>query len=76
MTGWRVTPGQTLRHRSWAGDSVLFNDISGATHLLTEDTLQLLLALQAQTLDAAELADPEVQEELLRLQKLYLIEPC
>jgi hypothetical protein len=76
MTGWRVTPGQALHYHRWAGDSVLYNDISGATHLLTEDTLQLLLALKAQAVDAAELADPEVQGELLRLQQLSLIEPC
>jgi PqqD family protein of HPr-rel-A system len=73
---WRVRPGQRLAWRSWGDDSVLYNDLSGDTHLLDGATLQLLLALQAgaQPADEAE----ALADLLLQLERLALIEriPC
>jgi PqqD family protein of HPr-rel-A system len=42
---WRLTPGQMLVHHGWDGEYVLFNDLSGDTHLLDESALLLLLTL-------------------------------
>ncbi|SEN85228.1 PqqD family protein, HPr-rel-A system [Duganella sp. CF517] len=44
---WRLTAGQQLRRRQWDGECVLYNDLSGDTHLLGADALALLLALRA-----------------------------
>ncbi|WP_426173108.1 HPr-rel-A system PqqD family peptide chaperone [Massilia sp. TWR1-2-2] len=80
-----------MRHRQWQGELVLFNDLSGDTHLLTEVALYVLLALQAgpasQTALAAavraefdaddgEVDDAMVAELLADLHKLVLIEPA
>jgi len=73
---WRVVPGQSLLYRSWDGQAVLYNDISGSTHLLDEATLDLLHALRDGDVTPGELADPALQPTLLSLQKLYLVEPC
>lgn len=73
---WRIVPGQSLRSRSWDGQSVLYNDISGATHLLDDVTLDLLHALQDASLGAEDWADPELEPTLAALAKLYLVEPC
>lgn len=43
---WRLAPGQRLRRRHWQGESVLYNDLSGDTHLLDEAAIHVLLALQ------------------------------
>jgi PqqD family protein of HPr-rel-A system len=53
---WRLTPGQQLRRRQWDGECVLYNDLSGDTHLLGADALELLLALLAGPADASALA--------------------
>jgi PqqD family protein of HPr-rel-A system len=53
---WRVTPGQALRYRQWQDEYVLYNDLSGDTHLLDGDAMQLLLALQQAPRDLAALA--------------------
>ncbi|PIL46996.1 hypothetical protein CR105_02310 [Massilia eurypsychrophila] len=88
---WCLTPGQALRHRQWQGESVLYNDLSGDTHLLSEAGLFLLLALQAGPLterallagvraefdaDDGEVGDAMVAELLDELQALVLIEPA
>lgn len=73
---WRVVPGQSLLHRSWDGQSVLYNDVSGSTHLLDDATLELLLALRDGALAPDELADPDLQQTLADLKKLYLVEAC
>lgn len=44
---WRLLPGQRLLHRCWEGECVLYNDLSGDTHLLGECALGLLQLLQA-----------------------------
>lgn len=43
---WQVLPGQSLRHRSWNDESVVYNDLTGDTHLLGADALAVLLALK------------------------------
>lgn len=89
---WRVIPGQSLRYRQWDGDeeAVLYNDLSGATHLLGPAALCLLEALRAAPGDEAALAAAlrtsfEVDEETLGeelaalldgLVRLDLIEAC
>jgi PqqD family protein of HPr-rel-A system len=86
---WQVTPGQSLRYRAWGDESVLYNDLSGDTHLLGAGALHLLLALQhgaaGEALLAASLraACPSADEAelavlLAELAALSLIEvvPC
>lgn len=53
---WRIAPGQTLRRREWQGEHVLYNDLSGDTHLLPDSTVHLLLALQQAPAAAPSLA--------------------
>lgn len=83
---WRLTPGQQLRRRQWDGECVLYNDLSGDTHLLGADALELLLALLAGPADAGALArrllaagldadEPaEVDALLAELEGLALVE--
>ena len=78
---WRVTRGQALRRRAWQGEYVLYNDISGDTHLLGAGAIDLLLALQQgplaeSALGAARDAGEDGMPSLLaQLQALALIEP-
>ena len=44
---WQLRPGQNLRHRQFDDEFVLFNDLSGDTHLLGGSAMQLLGELQA-----------------------------
>jgi PqqD family protein of HPr-rel-A system len=53
---WRVVPGQSLAFREWEGEAVLFNDLSGNTHLLDGGAIDLLQALRPAPADAATLA--------------------
>ncbi|HZV66180.1 MAG TPA: HPr-rel-A system PqqD family peptide chaperone [Telluria sp.] len=84
---WRLTPGQALACREWQGEYVLYNDLSGDTHLLAEDAVLLLLAVQRMPQDAAALAAnlnadypeanlsaDEVAVLLAQLQSLSLVE--
>lgn len=87
---WRVIPGQSLRCRQWDDETLLFNDLSGATHLLGPAALCLLDLLRAGPAGEALLADglraafdvdeTELAEELAALldvlARLDLIEPC
>jgi PqqD family protein of HPr-rel-A system len=87
---WRVTPGQALACREWDGEAVLYNDLSGNTHLLDGAALDLLHALRDQPADAATLAvrladhldagDDDlvalIGDMLVALAGLDLIEPC
>jgi PqqD family protein of HPr-rel-A system len=88
---WCLSPGQSLRYRQWQGESVLYNDLSGDTHLLADVSVHVLLALQAGPLSQRALAagvraefdaaDGEVDDAMLaelldELQKLALIEPA
>lgn len=43
---WQLTPGQTLRYRQFDDGIVVYNDLSGDTHLLGEGAAHLLSILQ------------------------------
>jgi PqqD family protein of HPr-rel-A system len=53
---WQLSPGQKLRQWQWQYECVLYNDLSGDTHLLGSSALALLTALQAQPASTACLA--------------------
>ncbi|MCC2959936.1 HPr-rel-A system PqqD family peptide chaperone [Massilia sp. IC2-278] len=85
---WRLAPGQRLVHRCHDGECVLFNDLTGDTHLLGQDVLDLLGALRDTPRSAAGLAqdagagidpDPEwlaeLDELLADLAALDLVAP-
>lgn len=78
MLRWQLIPGQQLLHRSWQDEFVLFNNLSGDTHLLGADAISLLLDLRDAPVDSAELASLEdgavVRELLDSLTGLGLIE--
>ena len=86
---WRLAPGQRLQYRCWDGECVLYNDLSGDTHLLDEFALALLEQLQRAPPAAAQLAaafglDPDaadpaddaavLQEVLADLVALHLVD--
>ncbi|MBC7455970.1 MAG: HPr-rel-A system PqqD family peptide chaperone [Massilia sp.] len=52
---WRLIHGQTLQQRRWGDETVLYNDLSGDTHLLGATAICLLQALQASARDEATL---------------------
>ncbi|HEU4373004.1 MAG TPA: hypothetical protein VFS02_05920 [Telluria sp.] len=81
---WRLTPGQALRWREWQGEYVLYNDVSGDTHLLGGGAIDLLLFLQeapraegalGDAADPAAGGDAGASSLLAQLQALSLIEP-
>lgn len=44
---WQLMAGQSLDHQSWDGaEYVLYNNLSGDTHLLGVDAVDLLLTLK------------------------------
>lgn len=53
---WRVIPGQLLAFREWDGEAVLYNDLSGGTHLLDGMAIDVLRALAAAPRSASALA--------------------
>lgn len=53
---WILNPGQTLTRYAWDGEYLVYNDLSGDTHLLGELAVDLLLALQHGSRDEIELA--------------------
>jgi PqqD family protein of HPr-rel-A system len=89
---WRLAAGQRLQYRCWDGECVLYNDLSGDTHLLDEFALAVLDQLRQAPQGAAQLAaafgldvgadvagGAEVLHELLAdLAVLHLVEalPC
>lgn len=44
---WRLVPGQLLRAHQWDDEFVVYNDLSGDTHLVDAAAMAILLALQA-----------------------------
>jgi PqqD family protein of HPr-rel-A system len=87
---WRLVPGQCLNCREWDGEVVLYNDVSGSTHLLDGAALDVLQALRAGPADATGLANrlldhldaedgdllPLIDDTLASLARLDLVEPC
>jgi PqqD family protein of HPr-rel-A system len=53
---WHVVPGQSLAFREWDGEAVLYNDLSGNTHLLDGAAIEVLEALRPAPATAATLA--------------------
>lgn len=43
---WRLLPGQSARHRAWDDEFVVYNDLSGDTHLLGLHAMLVLRKLQ------------------------------
>lgn len=82
MQKWRVISGQLLDWRGWDGEYVLYNNLSGDTHLLGATAVQVLdtlkqaprseraLAASFGEVDADQLADL-----LADLNALHLVEP-
>jgi len=73
---WRLLPGQVLLHKSWGEEAVIYNDVTGATHLLDAGALELLTALQEGSVTAEEFADADVIELLEQLARLDLVQAC
>lgn len=86
---WRVTPGQALRLRQFDDGYVLYNDLSGDTHLLADSAIDLLAALQLGPASSAALCealagamervrdpgfDIEVEALLAQLSAFFLVE--
>lgn len=78
---WHVYPGQSLRHHRWGDESVVYNDLTGDTHLLDDDTMAVLHALRGgphsldalcQALDAAA-NTAEIKALLDSLARLALV---
>jgi PqqD family protein of HPr-rel-A system len=73
---WRLMPGQMLAHRGWQDEYVLFNNLSGDTHLLGANAIALLLDLRDQAIDSHELDTDEaaaLRELLGELVRLGLV---
>lgn len=86
---WQIAPGQQLASWGWNDEFVLYNNLSGDTHLLDADSIELLTQLQrapasidvlvAQLTDGVAPDDaaalPDTLANLLaQLEKLYLVE--
>lgn len=86
---WRLIAGQRLVYRCWDDEAVLYNDLSGATHLLGVAAVCVLEALRSgpaseADLSTAVLTEFEIAPSLLSkeltslldsLARLDLIEP-
>lgn len=74
-----------MRHYRWDDEFVLFNNLSGDTHLLGVQAMQLLQALAAGARSDTELGaaltdslpgDTTLPEFLADLERLMLVERC
>jgi len=78
---WRVVPGQQLACRGWDGEYVLYNSLSGDTHLVGEEAVRLLQELDRRPASAAALAAllggriDDTAGLLADLRTLHLVEP-
>lgn len=80
---WGIVPGQCLRQHGWDGEYVVYNDLSGDTHLLGTAAQELLSILRQAPLTLAALAGRlglddgqhgELEELLAGLARLGLVE--
>lgn len=86
---WQISPGQQLASWGWDDEFVLYNNLSGDTHLLDADSIELLALLQRGPASIDGLVDhlresigpddaaalPDTLAVLLaQLKKLYLVE--
>ncbi len=81
--GWQLAAGQQLALRGWDGEYVLYNDLSGDTHLLGAAAVALLRRLGTAPASAAalsticdEASEEEVEALLDQLHLLHLVEPA
>ncbi|MFL6673684.1 MAG: HPr-rel-A system PqqD family peptide chaperone [Massilia sp.] len=82
---WRLIPGQLLDYRCWDDEFVLYNNLSGDTHLLGAAAIAILSELKQGPASAASLgtalgaasdADAVALASLLaQLRALHLVEP-
>ncbi|HEY8100299.1 MAG TPA: HPr-rel-A system PqqD family peptide chaperone [Burkholderiaceae bacterium] len=87
---WRVISNEALHFRSWNDEFVVYNSLSGDTHLLGSATAQILLNLLTAPSDAATLAAAlapffevaptadlpfQIDQLLSELNTLALVEP-
>lgn len=54
---WQAIPTQFLKVRCWDGESVVYNSLSGDTHLLGAAAMHILFKLQETQMDLTGLAD-------------------
>jgi PqqD family protein of HPr-rel-A system len=88
---WRIGAGESISLRCWDGDFVVYNPLSGNTHVLDIVTGEILRAIMARTMSESELCthvasflevpnDAGVAEHVGRivatLDRLALIEPA
>lgn len=88
---WCIAPGQQLAAWGWDDEFVLYNNLSGDTHLFGEDSIAVLNRLQqspasfdtlvtvfSEDLDPDDAAAlPDTMTALLaNLHNLFLVEPC
>ncbi|MFP5392412.1 MAG: hypothetical protein ACLGI6_12860 [Gammaproteobacteria bacterium] len=73
---WRIAPGQALRRHSWQDETVIYNDLSGATHLIGAAANAVLDALRDDPASLAGEASAALDEILEELAALALIEPA
>ncbi|WP_173062480.1 HPr-rel-A system PqqD family peptide chaperone [Sulfurimicrobium lacus] len=86
---WRLISGHALHFRSWNDEFVVYNSLSGDTHLLGSAAAHVLLKLQQAPADAAVLAEflapalqpgfdgdfvLEIEHLLVDLNRLALVE--
>lgn len=65
---WRVRSDQALHFRSWGDELIVYNSLSGDTHLLGSVAAQILLRLQHVPSDFKSLAEsltPLLQTEMM-----------
>lgn len=89
LNPWRLVPGSDVRFRFWGDESVVYNTLSGDTHLIGSAAAHILLELQkvsatsvTLTETLASLMHVEIDDEfasqikqiLTDLQNLSLIE--
>lgn len=70
---WRLVPGQRLRARQWGDEFVVYNDMSGDTHLVDAEAMEFLRELQAGATLTADDADQR-DALLAALANNFLIE--
>jgi len=56
-TNWRLTPGSKLTWHSWGSEHLVFNENSGATHLLPLEATKALQSLAAEPQTITQLHD-------------------
>lgn len=85
---WYLRPGQYLQYYGWDDEYLVYNDLSGDTHLLGAAAIEVLLALKTasatrQTIMALlkaefDIDDAELDDEtgalLEHMRRLYLVD--